>query len=178
MGIPHDNQGVGPMPGTSTQSAVHSQRGRKFLVVVDNSPEHKKALRYAARRAQHTGGHTSLLIVVSPADFQHWRSVEDAMREEAMSEAERLLYEAASHVHELSGLYSEVLVREGKTRDVLLALLKEDPDIMVLVLAAGTGREGPGPLVSYAAQQAHLAYPIPVTIVPGGLSDEMIDALA
>lgn len=178
MGQPHDNESVGPMSDKSTQGAVQTQRGRKFLVVVDNSPEHKKALRYAARRAQHTGGHTSLLIVVSPADFQHWRSVEDAMREEAMSEAERLLYEAASHVHELSGLYSEVLVREGKTRDVLLALLKEDPDIMVLVLAAGTGREGPGPLVSYAAQQAHLAYPIPVTIVPGGLSDEMIDVLA
>lgn len=151
---------------------------RKFLVVVDKSPEHKKALRYAARRAQHTGGRVSLLIVVSPANFQHWRSVEDAMREEALTEAERLLYEAASLVHSLSGLYSEVLVREGKSRDVLMGLLQEEPDFMVLVLASGTGREGPGPLVSLVAQQAQMAYPIPVTIVPGGLSDEAIDLLA
>jgi nucleotide-binding universal stress UspA family protein len=153
-------------------------RPRKFLVVVDNSPEHRKALRYAARRALHTNGHVSLLIVVSPSNYQHWRSVEDAMREEAMEEAERLLYEAASDVHRLSGLFSEVLVREGKSRDVLMALLKEEPDIMVLVLGAGTGRDGPGPLVSLVAQQAQFAYPIPVTIVPGGLSDEAIDALA
>lgn len=163
-------------PSSTSQPPAAGKR--KFLVVVDKSPEHKKALRYAARRAQHTGGRISLLIVVSPSDFQHWRSVEDAMREEAMSEAERLLYEAANYVHALSGLHSEVIVREGKSRDVLMALLKEEPDIMILVLAAGTGREGPGPLVSLAAQQAQLAYPIPVTIVPGGLSDDLIDALA
>ena len=60
----------------------------------------------------------------------------------------------------------------------MLELLKEDPDIMVLVLASGVGREGPGPLVSLVAQQAQMAYPIPVTIVPGGLSDNDIDELA
>ena len=166
------------MVGDRMTTSQPAQRKRKFLVVVDKSPEHKKALRYAARRAQHTGGLVSLLIVVSPADFQHWRSVEDAMREEALKEAERLLHEAASHVHQLSGLYSELLVREGKSRDVVMALLQEEPDFMVLVLAAGTGRDGPGPLVSLVAQQAQFAYPIPVTIVPGGLSDEGIDAIA
>jgi nucleotide-binding universal stress UspA family protein len=151
---------------------------RKFLAIVDNSPEHRKALRYAARRAQHTGGRVSLLTVVSPADFQHWRSVEDAMREEALGEAERLLYEASGYVNEVSGLYPELVVREGKTRDTVMDLLKEDPDIKIIVLASGTGRDGPGPLVSLVAQQAQLAYPIPVTIVPGGLRDEDIDALA
>ena len=100
------------------------------------------------------------------------------MREEAISEAERLLYEAAGYVNEIAGLYPEVLVREGKSRETVLDLLKEDPDIMVLVLASGVGREGPGPLVSLVAQQAQMAYPIPVTIVPGGLSDNDIDELA
>jgi nucleotide-binding universal stress UspA family protein len=159
-----------------TSDPVH--RKRKFLVIVDKSPEHKTALRYAARRAQHTGGLVSLLCVVSPADFQHWRSVEDAMREEALSEAERLLYEAAGAVNRIAGIYPEVIVREGKTRETVMSLLKEDADIMVLVLASGVGREGPGPLVSLVAQQAQLAYPIPVTIVPGGLSDNDIDELA
>jgi nucleotide-binding universal stress UspA family protein len=148
------------------------------LVVVDKSPECAKALRFAARRAEHTGGIVSLLTVVVPADFQHWRSVEDAMREEAMQEAERLLYEAAREVNKLAGLYPELIIREGKSREVLFALLKEDPDISILVLGASTGREGPGPLVSMVAAQAQQAYPIPVTIVPGGLSDAAIDALA
>lgn len=159
-------------------TTAHHPRRRKFLVIVDKSPEHQKALRYATRRAQHIGGHVSLLTVISPADFQHWRSVEDAMREEAFGEAEGLLYDAAGTVNRLSGLFPEFLIREGKSRDVVMSLLKDDPDIMVLVLASGTGREGPGPLVSLVAQQAQLSYPIPVTIVPGGLSDEDIDDLA
>lgn len=166
------------MTGVSPASAGKQSRRRKFLVIVDRSPEHRKALRYAARRAQHTGGLVSLLTVLTPGEFQHWRSVEDAMREEALDEAEGLLYAAARTVNDIAGLYPELLVREGKTRDVVMALLKEDPDIMVLVLASGTGREGPGPLVSLVAQQAQLAYPIPVTIVPGGLSDGDIDELA
>lgn len=166
------------MTGVSPASAGKQSRRRKFLVIVDRSPEHRKALRYAARRAQHTGGLVSLLTVLTPGEFQHWRSVEDAMREEALDEAERLLYEAARTVNDVAGLYPELIVREGKSRDVVMSLLKEDPDIMVLVLASGTGREGPGPLVSLVAQQAQLAYPIPVTIVPGGLSDGDIDELA
>lgn len=155
-----------------------SARRRKFLVVVDKSPECKVALRFAARRAEHTGGIVTLLTVVAPADFQHWRSVEEAMREEALEEAEKLLHDAARDVNRIGNLFPEYVVREGKTRDTILALLTEDPDISILVLGAGTGREGPGPLVSLVAQEATNAYPIPVTIVPGSLSDEAVDALA
>jgi len=166
------------MTEENPQDASAPPRRRKFLVIVDQSPEHRKALRYAARRAQHTGGLVSLLTVIAPGDFQHWRSVEDAMREEALDEAERVLYAAAKTVNELSGLHPELIVREGKSREAVLGLLKDDPDIMVLVLASSTGREGPGPLVSMVAQQAQMAYPIPVTIVPGSLSDGDIDELA
>lgn len=166
------------MTEAPSSSAGPFVRRRKFLVIVDKSPEHRKALRYAARRAQHTGGRITLLTVISPADFQHWRSVEDAMREEAMNEAERLLHDAARTVNEIAGIFPELIVREGKSRDAVMDLLKDDPDIMILVLASGTGREGPGPLVSLVAQQAQFAYPIPVTIVPGGLSDSDIDELA
>jgi hypothetical protein len=44
------------------------------------------------------------------------------------------------------------------------------------VLATSTAKEGPGPLVATVATAAH--YPIPVTIVPGSLSDAEIDSLA
>jgi len=166
------------MSDTVPTPHVPAPRRRKFLVVVDKSPECRKALRFASRRAGHTGGIVSLLTVVVPGDFQHWRSVEDAMREEAMQEAEKMLYDAACEVNRVAAVYPEVIIREGKPHEVLMALLKEDPDICILVLGAGTGREGPGPLVSLVAQQSQQAYPIPVTIVPGGLSDEAIDALA
>ena len=51
-------------------------RVRKFLVVVDKTPECRVALRFATRRAQHTTGRVTLLAIASPPDFQQWRGVE------------------------------------------------------------------------------------------------------
>ena len=45
------------------------------------------------------------------------------------------------------------------------------------MLAAGTGKEGPGPLVSHIGKNAG-AFPIPVAIVPGHLSDEDMDTMS
>ena len=59
----------------------------------------------------------------------------------------------------------------------ILDLIEEDEDIAILVLAAGTGKEGPGPLVSNLAKAAG-DYPIPVAIVPGHLTDEELDAMS
>jgi len=47
----------------------------------------------------------------------------------------------------------------------------------MLVLAANSGAEGPGPLVTIMAKTVG-SFPIPVTIVSGDLSDEDIDALS
>ncbi len=151
-------------------------RPRKFLVVVDKTPECKVALRFATRRAQHTGGRVSLLCVTQHADFQQWRGVEEIMKDEAHQEAENLIHTAAKAVNELSGIFSELFITEGRPQDCLLQLLKNDKDISILVLATSTSKEGPGPLVSMFASAG--AYPLPVTIVPGSLSDEEIDALA
>ena len=46
-----------------------------------------------------------------------------------------------------------------------------------IALAAGTGKEGPGPLVSNLGKTV-ANFPIPVAIVPGHLSDEDLDALS
>jgi nucleotide-binding universal stress UspA family protein len=157
---------------------VLSPQRRKFLVVVDTTPECKVALRFASRRAQHTGGIVTLLSVVAPADFQQWAGVERVMREEAHQEAEQMLHEAARVVNDIVGSMPELVIREGRTADEVSGLIKEDRAISILVLAAGTSTEGPGPLVSAIARPASGAYPIPVTVVPGSLSDEEIDALA
>jgi len=148
---------------------------RKFLVVIDKTKECRVALRFATRRAQHTGGRVTLMCAATPPDFQQWRGVEEIMRDEAYSEAEGMLHEAAKVVNELSGILPELVILYGLTTDCVGQLLRQDPDISILVLASGTGKEGPGPLVSMfgAAVQA-----IPVTIVPGNFTNEQIDALA
>lgn len=154
---------------------IQARAPRKFLVIVDKTPEHKVALRFATRRAQHTGGRVTLMCVAQLPDFQQWRGVEEIMRDEAHAEAEGMLYEAAKIVNELSGILSEFVIPYGIASDCLLQLLKDDKDISILVLASGTGKEGPGPLVSMFSTAVQA---IPVTIVPGNFTNEQIDALA
>ncbi len=151
---------------------------RVFLVVVDQSEEMQVALRFAARRAQHTGGRVAMLHVIEPADFQHWMTVGDLMREEARSEAEQLLQRLATRVNELTGQLPILYLREGDRRDELLQLIDEEPSIQILVLAAYVGQSGPGPLVSALTGRFLSRLRIPMTIVPGNLSDEDIDSIA
>jgi len=153
-----------------------ADRHRKFLVVVDKTPECRVALRFAARRAQHTTGRVTLLCVAEPGDLQQWKGVAEIMRQEAQEAAEALLHSAAKLVNELAGIISELVIEHGRKTDCLLDLIKRDKDISILVLAASTAKEGPGPLVALFAGTS--AQTLPVTIVPGGLSDEIIDALA
>jgi len=162
------------MSGTASKTG-NVARPRKFLVVVDKTPECKVAIRFATRRAQHTGGRVTMLCVAQLADFQQWRGVEEIMRDEAHQEAESLLHNAAKDVNDLSGILPELVILHGHPKESVLELVKSDKDISILVLASGTSKEGPGPLVSLVAGGE---YPIPVTIVPGGLSDDDIDELA
>ncbi len=167
-------------PGTSSpQSSPRSSKRRsKFLVVVDETPECRVALRFASRRAERTGGGLTLLQVIEPPDFQHWLAVEEAMREEAREEAEQNLMNLAGQAQGDVGITPEIVIREGRKRDELLALIEEDPDIRILVLAAAPGTEGPGPLVTELVGQKSGSLAIPVTVVPGALTDEQIDELS
>lgn len=148
---------------------------RKFLVVVDKTPECRVAVRFAARRAQHTGGRVSLLCVAAPVDFQQWQGVEEIMMDEAHQDAEALVYEAAKTINELTGITPELLIEHGELTESLMELIRRDRDISILVLASGMAKEGPGPLVKLFATKVQA---IPVTIVPGNLSDEEVDELA
>jgi len=151
---------------------------RIFLVVVDDSEEMRVALRYAALRARHTGGRVALLYVIEPSDLQQWMAVETLMREERREQAEVLLQKLSAEVSDLCGAVPIVHIREGRRRDELVALLEEEPSISILVLAAGTGPEGPGPLVTQLVGKMSGRMRVPITVVPGSLSDEQIAALA
>lgn len=161
---------------SSLAAAAPRERPRKFLVVVDKTPESRVSVRFATRRAQHTGGRVTLLCVAQHDDFQQWRGVEERMRDEAHQEAESLIYEAAKTVNELSGILPELVIQHGGVAECLTELIKNDTDISILVLASGSSKEAPGPLISSFLGGAG-ANRIPVTIVPGGLSDAEIDSL-
>jgi nucleotide-binding universal stress UspA family protein len=155
-----------------------AQTSRVMLVVIDASAEHQVALRFACLRARHTGGRVAMLYVIEPADSQQWMAVEDLMREERRAEAEATVKQLSEQVFERSGTMPILFLREGKVRDELLKLIEEEPSISILVLGAATGPEGPGPLVTHLAGKIAGRLRIPVTIVPGGLTDEQIAALS
>ena len=150
---------------------------RVFLVVVDETEELKVALRYAARRAQHTGGRVALLYVIEPSELQHWGAVEDLMKEEQREAAEALLQKLGAQVTEMAGTMPIIFIREGRRRDELLALISEEKNVSVLVLAAGTSAEGPGPLITALTGKQAAKLRIPMTIVPGSLTEAELDAL-
>ncbi len=160
-----------------TKAAQKQDGGRVFLVVVDQSEEMRVALHFAARRAMRTGGRVALLFVQEPAEFQHWMAVGDLIREEAREEAEALMQRLSAEVKEWSGTYPVVHMREGDVREELLKLLDEEPSISILVLAASTESGAPGPLISYIVGKGSASLRVPVTIVPGSLSDEEIIAV-
>lgn len=150
---------------------------KRFLVVVDQTPECMKALRFAAQRAKNAGRGVAMLYVLEPGDFQHWAMVADAMRADAIAAAEERLTALAEEVKALTGETPVYAIREGVKRDQVLAHIRETPEISLLVLGAGTEGEGPGPLVNSLAGQMAGRMPVPVTVVPGSMTFEEIDAV-
>ena len=168
------------MPELSAVAARRAGGERVLLCVVDDSEELRVALEYAALRSKRTGSRVALVYVIDlgGAQFQHWTSVADLMREEARTEAEQVIGRAATQVQRWSGKMPILYIREGVRSDEVLSLVQEDPSISILVLAANTGPQGPGPLVTALTQKAVSQLAVPVVIVPGNLSDEDIEALA
>ena len=154
---------------------------RKFLVVADGSLEFQAALRFACRRARSTGGHVALLCVIEPAVFEHWSGVRDEIARQQREEAEAALQESAAYVLAETGFPPEFLIQEADSpRAALRQVLSVDEDIKILVLAAGVGSRGPGPLVAAIGKEGVRwgERKVPVTIVPGDLTDAEIADLA
>ncbi|MBF9233151.1 universal stress protein [Microvirga alba] len=150
----------------------------KFLVVIDKTPECARAIHFASRRAARTGASMIMLAIVDPPDNFEWIGVGEAMVEEASVAAKKSLDAAAREARNAAGVEPEQVIRVGNRAEAITTLINEDEDISFLVLAAGTSKDGPGPLVSTLAGKASSTFPVPIVIVPGSLSDEEIDALA
>ena len=149
---------------------------RKFLVVLDDSRECLNAMRFAAMRAANTGGGVQILSIIPPDEFQHWIGVGNIMREEARERIHAHFEVFAKWMRDKQGVDPELVIREGEAVPQILAQIREDPEIGVLVLGAGLDKNGPGPLVSQLARTSG-ALPVPITIVPGELSKERLESV-
>ena len=149
----------------------------KFLVIVDDSEELNVAIRFAAKRAQSTKGGITLLNVIEQFDPQQWQSIEDIILQEAREKAQEKLQKWSKVINDLTNIVPELMVKEGTTSDKIIETLEEDNAIRFLVLAAADSDQ-PGQLVSLLAGQKSGKLPVPIVIIPQGLSDELIDDLA
>src|SRR5690349_18238201 len=152
--------------------------GRVFLVVIDDTPELKAAIRYACLRAKKTSGRVAMLHVTAQEGVQEWIGVSRLIKEEARQQAEALMQKMAAEVQKVSGAMPVLYFREGERRDEVMKLIDEEPSISILVLGASTGPKGPGPLVQALTSKFVGKLRVPVTIVPGKLTADDIDHVA
>ena len=149
---------------------------RKFLVILDDTRECLNAMRFAAMRAGKTGGGVTILSVIPPDEFNHWVGVGEIMRAEARERIEVHFEVFAKWMRDRQNVHPTLVIREGDTVPEILAQIREDAEIGVLVLGAGSDRKGPGPLVTQLTREAG-SLPVPITIVPGDISKERLEAI-
>ncbi len=146
---------------------------RKFLVVLDDTRECLNAMRFAAMRAARTGAEIDVLSIIPPEEFNHWIGVREIMRDEARERIEAHFEVFAKWMRDKQGVNPRLVIREGEPVPEILAQIREDPDIGILVLGADA-ENGPGPLVTQLSKNSG-ALPVPLTIVPGTLSKERLE---
>jgi len=150
----------------------------KCLVIVDDTAEWDRAVYYASRWAIRAAGGVVMLRIIETEDQnQQWLGVAEVMRAEAHEEANAALDRAAGRANGIAAITPERVIREGDPAEQIIDVIDNDVDISMLVLGPIRDPEGPGPLITIMAKTVG-SFPIPVTIVPGDLSDEAIDALS
>jgi len=149
---------------------------RKFLVILDDSRECLNAMRFAAMRAARTGGGVEVLAIIPPEEFNHWIGVGEIMREEARERIHAHFEVFAKWMRDRQSIDPELVIREGEPVPEILKQIDEDGEIGVLVLGASAEKGGPGPIVT-ALSRRFGSLPVPLTIVPGELSKDRLDAV-
>lgn len=150
---------------------------RKFLVVLDDTRECLNAMRFAALRAEHTGGAVQVISIIPPEEFQHWMGVADLMRQEARDRIEAHFEVFAKWMRDRHAVNPELVIREGEPVTEILAQIRADPEVGILVLGAGTENAGPGPLVTQMSKNSG-SLPVPITIVPGSMTKEQLEQVS
>jgi hypothetical protein len=149
---------------------------RKFLIILDDTPEMLNAMRYAAIRAAKTGGGVEMLAIVDPQEFQHFMGVAELMRAEAREKIEAHFEVFRDRMQRREGVTPSLAIREGDKVEEIIRHIRSDPEIGVLVLGAGVDKTGPGPVVSALTGRRVAELGVAITIVPGSMTKEQIIA--
>ncbi len=150
---------------------------RTYLVVIDDSPEARVALRFAARRAAKTAGHVEVLAVVEPQDFVQWRDVQTAIEEEQRLRIEGIVSGAVGEIMDEAGVRPKIVIRTGEPTKVVHEHVGTREEVAALVLGAAPSGN-PGPLVAHFTGNDAGKLPCPVMIIPGSLTDEQLERLS
>ena len=150
---------------------------RTYLVVIDDSPEARVALRFAARRAAKTEGRVEVLAVIEPQEFVQWGGVEKAFEQEQRLRIEGIVSSSVGEILDESGVEATVIVRQGEPVKAVREHIGKRADVAALVLGAAPSGD-PGPLVANFTGNDSGKLPCPVMLIPGGLSDERLEQLS
>ena len=161
----------------NSKSKTLKSSSRLFLVVADNSKELHQALYYAARRAATAGGEIALFRCIEPIEGQLWGGVTEIMEAETEQASKALLQELSDYCEKLGAPKPRTFVKKGIIHEELFNLINSEQSIRVLVLGVSTEHGNPGPLINYIINKGSNECRVPITIVPGNLSDEQIDTL-
>ncbi|MGH6785764.1 MAG: universal stress protein [Novosphingobium sp.] len=149
---------------------------RVYLVIMDETDEARVALRFAAQRAERTGGSVHIVAVVPKQEFSAFGGVQATIEEEARARAEVLVTSAAGSLASESGRMPVIAVRQGDGQGVVRDYLAEHPEVSVLVLGAAA-EGGPGPLVAHFSSVAG-QLPCPLYVIPGAMSEAEMERLS
>ena len=150
-----------------------------ILVIADGSKEMEVALQYACSRSKKTNRKIIIATFVEPIDVLTTQGVTEIMQNEAREEAEKNLQNAASLVKKSTGLMPVLQIREGEIMKELKALIDEEKNINVLVIAANVEeKDNPGPIINALVSSELSNFRIPVMIVPGNFSKEHISFIS
>jgi len=152
---------------------------RYILVIADGSKEMDVALQYACARSKKTNRKIIIATFIEPLDVLTTQGVTEIMQNEAREEAEKNLQNAASLVKKSTGLMPVLQIREGEIMKELKALIDEEKNINVLVIAANVDeKDNPGPIINALVSSELSNFRIPVMIVPGNFSKEHISFIS
>ncbi len=149
---------------------------RKFLVLLDDSKECLNAIRFASMRAAKTQGAVVILAVIPADEIQHGFGVADVMRGEARERIEAHYEVFAKWMRSRPGIEPELVIREGDPAEELLAQIAEDGEIGIVVLGLAADKGGQNPVLTRLLRDP-LALPCPITLVPGDLSKDRLEAI-
>ena len=150
---------------------------RTYLVVIDDSPEARVALRFAARRAAKTNGRIEVLAVVEPQDFVQWGGVQAAFEEEQRLRIEGIVSSSVGEIIDESGVEASIVVRPGDPLKVVREHVGSRDEVAALVLGAAPSG-APGPMVAHFTGNDSGKLPCPVMIIPGSMTEERLEQLS